>query len=31
MNLGEFIKFAKDFEINLPNIGVSSVFKLTAL
>ena len=31
MNLGEFIKFAKDFEINLPKTVVSSVFKRTAL
>ena len=31
MNLGEFIKFAKDFEINLQKTVVSSVFKRTAL
>ncbi len=31
MNLGEFIKFAKDFEIKLPKTVVSSVFKRTAL
>ena len=31
MNLGEFIKFTKDFEIDLPKTVISSVFKRTAL
>jgi|LauGreDrversion4_2_1035121.scaffolds.fasta_scaffold529606_2 hypothetical protein len=31
MNLGEFIKFSKDFNIDLPKTVVSSVFKRTAL
>ena len=31
MNMGEFIKFTKDFSINLPKTVVSSVFKRTAL
>lgn len=31
MNLGEFIKFTKDFSIALPKTVVSSVFKRTAL
>jgi hypothetical protein len=31
MNLGEFIKFCKDFTVNLPKTVVSSVFKRTAL
>ncbi len=31
MNLGEFIKFTKDFSIDLPKTVISSVFKRTAL
>lgn len=31
MNMGEFIKFTKDFNINLPKTVVSSVFKRIAL
>ena len=31
MNLGEFIKFTKDFSIELPKTVVSAVFKRTAL
>ena len=31
MNLGEFIKFTKDFQIELPKTVVSSVFKRTAM
>lgn len=31
MNLGEFIKFTKDFLIDLPKTVISSVFKRTAL
>ena len=31
MNLGEFIKFTKDFQIELPKTSVSAVFKRTAL
>ena len=31
MNLGEFIKFTKDFQIDLPKTVISSVFKRTAL
>lgn len=31
MNLGEFIKFCKDFTVQLPKTVVSSVFKRTAL
>jgi hypothetical protein len=31
MNLGEFIKFTKDFSIELPKTVISSVFKRTAL
>lgn len=31
MNLGEFIKFTKDFAIDLPKTVVSSVFRRTAV
>jgi hypothetical protein len=31
LNLGQFIKFSKDFSIELPKTIVSSVFKRTAL
>lgn len=31
LNLGEFIKFCKDFDINLPKEVVMKVFKKTAV